>query len=312
MQNPHLEAYLEEITKRKPYAGKRAEGGVRYTYGLVGDLLYKNCGYEAYGATTSENSGLGDSVMYIGKEFDEFVGLFYLKAQWYAPALGGSIAEDPIRGGNNWFAYCGNNPMMFTNPTGLDVGNAGNDGYDENGNPVRVTSSSTSVTKKTIKTTITTKAGNATNETQKQSMQAIVENIRASGGGGEDAIALAQNNTSIITNSYRKAIDGIYNSWANKEDGDSLTKPEAKLQIAIGSTEMVGGGIIGVGGCAASNGGSVPIGLYVMGDGGNVVGGGLRGEKVTPFKMLVNDFIVPIRHLRGDFFYVDPMVYYLP
>jgi hypothetical protein len=31
------------------------------------------------------------------------------------------ISEDPARDGSNWYGYCGNNPMTFTDPTGLEL-----------------------------------------------------------------------------------------------------------------------------------------------------------------------------------------------
>jgi len=33
--------------------------------------------------------------------------------------LGRFITEDPVKDGVNWFVYCGNNPMVFVDPTGL-------------------------------------------------------------------------------------------------------------------------------------------------------------------------------------------------
>ena len=37
----------------------------------------------------------------------------------YDPSTGRFINEDPIRDGLNWYAYCGNNPVMFVDPWGL-------------------------------------------------------------------------------------------------------------------------------------------------------------------------------------------------
>ena len=30
------------------------------------------------------------------------------------------ITEDPAKDGSNWYAYCGNNPVMMFDPSGLD------------------------------------------------------------------------------------------------------------------------------------------------------------------------------------------------
>lgn len=42
-----------------------------------------------------------------------------MNARWYDPQTGRFITEDPARDGVNWYAYCGNNPLNFTDPTGL-------------------------------------------------------------------------------------------------------------------------------------------------------------------------------------------------
>ena len=46
----------------------------------------------------------------------------YLRARYYDPGLGRFISEDPIRDGGNWYAYCGNNPVMKVDPSGLAPG----------------------------------------------------------------------------------------------------------------------------------------------------------------------------------------------
>lgn len=45
--------------------------------------------------------------------------LYYFNARWYDPQLGRFITEDPIKNGNNWFAYAANNPLRFVDPSGL-------------------------------------------------------------------------------------------------------------------------------------------------------------------------------------------------
>lgn len=46
-------------------------------------------------------------------------GLYYFNARWYDAELGRFISEDPVKDGLNWYAYCSNNPLVFTDPTGL-------------------------------------------------------------------------------------------------------------------------------------------------------------------------------------------------
>jgi RHS repeat-associated protein len=78
-------------------------------------------GYEAFGAKVRENGSIDGSGMFTGKEYDEIVGLYYFNARWYDPELGRFITEDPARDGGNWFAYCGNSPLNFTDPDGNEV-----------------------------------------------------------------------------------------------------------------------------------------------------------------------------------------------
>lgn len=63
-------------------------------------------------------------------------GLYYFNARCYDPDMGRFITEDPIKDGNNWYAYCRNNPYSYTDPTGLLTTSQGmaKSGYDGNGN----------------------------------------------------------------------------------------------------------------------------------------------------------------------------------
>jgi len=56
---------------------------------------------------------------FAGHEFDEDVQLYYARARFMDPTLGAFISEDPARDGGNWYAYAGNNPLRFVDPSGL-------------------------------------------------------------------------------------------------------------------------------------------------------------------------------------------------
>ena len=45
-------------------------------------------------------------------------GLYYYGARYYDPELGRFIQPDTILDGLNRFAYCHNNPVKYTDPTG--------------------------------------------------------------------------------------------------------------------------------------------------------------------------------------------------
>ncbi len=46
-------------------------------------------------------------------------GLLQLGARFYWPELNRFIQQDPIGDGVNWYAYVGNNPVVWVDPEGL-------------------------------------------------------------------------------------------------------------------------------------------------------------------------------------------------
>src|SRR2546426_10504894 len=74
--------------------------------------------YDAYGNSAgSTRTRYG----FTGRERDPLTGLLHYRARSYDPQLGRFISEDPIGlfGGINPFAYVENNPLFFTDPSGL-------------------------------------------------------------------------------------------------------------------------------------------------------------------------------------------------
>ena len=55
---------------------------------------------------------------YCAEYFDTETEFIYLRARYYSPDLQRFISEDPVRDGNNWYAYCGNNPENAHDPSG--------------------------------------------------------------------------------------------------------------------------------------------------------------------------------------------------
>ena len=90
--------------------GLTANGEVKadYTYSAYGELI------------AGESNGINNPIRYAGEYTDEETGLIYLRARYYDPSVGRFISEDPIRDGMNWYAYCGNSPVMMVDPLGLD------------------------------------------------------------------------------------------------------------------------------------------------------------------------------------------------
>ncbi|RYG98247.1 MAG: RHS repeat-associated core domain-containing protein [Alphaproteobacteria bacterium] len=47
----------------------------------------------------------------LGHRKDDETGLVYMRARYYDPQVGRFTSEDPARHGQNWFAYCSNDPV---------------------------------------------------------------------------------------------------------------------------------------------------------------------------------------------------------
>jgi RHS repeat-associated protein len=81
-------------------------------------ILQLSIGYLPYGGT-AYTSGTGSiEYQFTGKEKDT-TGLYYYGSRFYDPELARFIQPDTTLGGGlNRYAYCGNNPINYTDPTG--------------------------------------------------------------------------------------------------------------------------------------------------------------------------------------------------
>jgi RHS repeat-associated protein len=76
--------------------------------------------YDPYGNTTITGSST-NPYQYTGRENDG-TGLYYYRARYYSPATGRFLSEDPIGfgAGVNFYWYARNNPIIYTDPEGLE------------------------------------------------------------------------------------------------------------------------------------------------------------------------------------------------
>ena len=142
----------------------------------TGEVLEKS-DYSLWGVPIVTNySGCGGSpdISHTGKKQDA-TKLYYFNARYYDASIGRFITEDPARNGMNWFVYCENNPLKFTDPSGLDVGNPGNDGLDEDGNPDKVHDYKIKETDDGFIIKIKTGVGRMMNERQVKAMEDSAE-----------------------------------------------------------------------------------------------------------------------------------------
>ncbi len=74
--------------------------------------------YSVYGQVAASDASHPNRFMFTGREFDKDTGLYCYRARYYNPGIGRFLQSDPAQDGTNWYAYCGNNPICLTDPSG--------------------------------------------------------------------------------------------------------------------------------------------------------------------------------------------------
>ena len=85
--------------------------------------------YDVYGKSEIRNSNnsvvsvssVANQYFFTGRQYDAETGLYYYRARYYSPVIGRFMQTDPVgySAGINWYLYCGNNPIMLVDPSGL-------------------------------------------------------------------------------------------------------------------------------------------------------------------------------------------------
>ena len=82
--------------------------------------------YDAFGMTVSRTGTTPTPFGFVGGaqyQTDADSGLMLLGHRYYDASVGRFISSDPIQAGDNWYAYCENNPLKSIDPSGLSTNN---------------------------------------------------------------------------------------------------------------------------------------------------------------------------------------------
>ena len=118
------------------YYGSDILGSVKFITGGGGQEV-KRIEYDIFGGIYKGASPYGLETGYTGKPYDSVTGLSDYGFRDYSPTHARFITEDPIRDGENWFSYVGNNPVNWVDPWGLSA----SDGQRNKGTPWNMHSS---------------------------------------------------------------------------------------------------------------------------------------------------------------------------
>ena len=101
--------------------------------------------YDAFGIPLETTEQLNNRIRYTGQQYDDVTGQYYLRARYYNPVAGRFMQEDVYQGdGLNLYAYCGNNPVVYDDPSGYASTSTGkacppqgkiSESVDESGTP---------------------------------------------------------------------------------------------------------------------------------------------------------------------------------
>ena len=100
------------------YYHQNEHGDIEYITGKDGKAQNAYT-YDVFGNITNSTEFVKNRYTYNGEQYDTTTSQYYLRARYYNPLVGRFTQEDVYRGdGLNLYAYCGNNPVMYVDPSG--------------------------------------------------------------------------------------------------------------------------------------------------------------------------------------------------
>ena len=116
----HLGAGMEAFRRGQElsYYHRDEQLSTTFITGGHGDVL-NSYQYDAFGMSLGTTEKLNNRIRYTGQQYDELTEQYYLRARYYNPVAGRFMQEDVYQGdGLNLYAYCGNNPVVYDDPSG--------------------------------------------------------------------------------------------------------------------------------------------------------------------------------------------------
>lgn len=107
-------------TAHEVYAGR--QGSIAKVVDTSTGLVVAEYGYDVFGLQSVTIDAAEQLFGYTGRPYDAESGLNYFRSRYLSPDAGRFIQADPIEfdgGSLNIYAYVGNNPQNFTDPSGL-------------------------------------------------------------------------------------------------------------------------------------------------------------------------------------------------
>ena len=108
----------------------------RYVYDPYGTVTVYSPTWTTVVGTSLAASTVGNTIGFASMVFDPVTGLYYDEARWYSTAVSTFISRDPAQADPNTYRYCGNNPVIHVDPSGLAPLPAFPEQTYENGNGI--------------------------------------------------------------------------------------------------------------------------------------------------------------------------------